>query len=123
MDVRKYLAGSPALAQVAAARETVWINPGRQPFDETAFPFGRAEVADAAARLKRFAPLLRRLFPETGDGIIESPLTAIPAMGKHLGVGHLFLKRDSDLAVAGSVKARGGIYEVLKHSTPSQGAL
>ena len=116
MDVRKYLAGSPALAQVAAARETVWINPGRQPFDETAFPFGRAEVADAAARLKRFAPLLRRLFPETGDGIIESPLTAIPAMGKHLGVGHLFLKRDSDLAVAGSVKARGGIYEVPKHS-------
>ena len=116
MDVKRFLASDPALARVAAAQETVWINPGRLPFDPASFPFGKAEVADAAARLERFAPLLRQLFPETGDGIIESPLTAIPAMGESLGCGRLFLKRDSDLAVAGSVKARGGIYEVLKHS-------
>ena len=116
MDIKQLLAAHPVLARVAAAEETVWINPGRLPFAQVHFPFGKAEVADASARLARFAPLLRRLFPETGDGVIESPLTAIPAMGERLGCQKLFLKRDSDLAVAGSVKARGGIYEVLKHS-------
>ena len=116
MELKRMLAEDIALARLAAGVETVWINPGRVPFARAELPFGRDAVADAAARLERFAPLIRTLFPETGDGIIESPLTEIPAMGSRLGCGRLFLKRDSDLAVAGSVKARGGIYEVLKHS-------
>jgi len=128
MDRERFRQSGPAAADLVAARETVWINPGRHPFAraEDDLPVHRQEVADAAARLARFAPLLRLLFPETAatGGIIESPLTEISRMrqrlaescGADLGGGRLFLKRDSDLAVAGSVKARGGIYEVLKHS-------
>ena len=84
-----------------------------------------AAIDDAAARLARFAPFIRRRFPETEPtgGPIESPLEDIPRMQQALEreyhctiPGRLMLKMDSHLAIAASVKARGGIYEVLKHA-------
>ncbi len=83
------------------------------------------DVDDAEARLERFAPFIMKCFPETKarNGIIESVLTPIPKMQKKINEkyysdlkGKLLLKQDSHLAIAGSVKARGGIYEVLKHT-------
>nr|WP_277601256.1 D-serine ammonia-lyase [Marinitoga sp. 38H-ov] len=81
------------------------------------------DILDAENRLKRFAPLIKKLFPETKDGIIESPLIEISNMKKELDLlynhelsGRLLLKCDNYLKVAGSIKARGGIYEVLKHT-------
>ncbi|WP_293009330.1 MULTISPECIES: D-serine ammonia-lyase [unclassified Oscillibacter] len=116
----------PALRDVLAAAETCWINPEKKPFAAVAdgLPVKPGEVDDAADRLDRFAPLLRSLFPETEAdcGRIESPLRELPALREKLSwrervpAGRLFLKLDSELAVAGSVKARGGIYEVLKHT-------
>lgn len=107
--------------------ESAWCSPDRSSAEQAlaALPLTRADVDAAEARLVRFASFLRRAFPETerDDGMIESPLTEIPAMRAWLNEnesaslgGRLFLKRDSDLAVAGSVKARGGCYEVLKHT-------
>ena len=50
--------------------------------EDPAFSFTAADVEDAEARLRRFAPWIAVRFPETGPagGIIESPLDPIPEM-------------------------------------------
>ena len=129
MSTDAFIAGDVVPAAVRAAEETVWVNPRLLPFDVvdglSQLVVSDEDIADAAARLRRFAPFIRRAFPETAetDGLIESPLRAVPAMQARLSdaygaeiPGRLLLKMDSHLAIAGSVKARGGIYEVLKHA-------
>lgn len=117
----------PLLDELIALRETSWFNPAVAPAVEALADVGlnAADVADASARLARFAPYLARVFPETTDsgGIIESDILVLPRLlallrERHgLGeVGLLWLKRDSHLPISGSIKARGGIYEVLKHA-------
>ena len=114
------------LEDVRRGRPCRWLNEKWEPFvqAEPALALRRADIRDAAERLDRFAPLIARLFPETAaaGGRIESPLreteglrAALAAEGA-IPAGRLFVKLDSHLPVAGSVKARGGIYEVLKHT-------
>lgn len=103
----------------------LWHNPNKISsniaLEKINIPFEAIE--DAEKRLKRFAPLIRKLFPETIDGIIESDLVEInnmkTLMEKEYNTeinSRMFLKCDSHLKIAGSIKARGGIYEVLKHA-------
>ena len=119
----------PVVARLAEGRELGWANPRLAPSDLTNALYGLVvpdtAIDDASERLRRFAPFLERVFPETRatGGLIESPLRAVPGMQRALEEtcgcripGHLLLKMDSHLAIAGSVKARGGIYEVLKHA-------
>lgn len=115
----------PIVQKLSKGEEIVWVNPKKVSFSESSLEIGMADIDEAEARLKRFAPFIMKCFPETekDGGMIESALTPIPRMQKHLeetyGVripGKLLLKQDSHLAIAGSVKARGGIYEVLKHT-------
>lgn len=115
---------APALAKLKKAQPQFWINPELKLAKEALanLPIGRDALQDAEARWRRFAPLLSELFWElrTTQGMIESALVKIPKMQHALAVGHtapidgaLWAKADHDLPVAGSVKARGGIYEVL----------
>ncbi|NMC30850.1 MAG: D-serine ammonia-lyase [Veillonellaceae bacterium] len=114
----------PLLAELVALREVWWENPAC--VDTTAslpLSLGLANVEDAERRLQRFAPYIAKAFPETQGtaGIIESPLVAVSRMQAALEArsgrkiaGSLYAKYDSHLPIAGSIKARGGVYEVLK---------
>jgi len=117
----------PIFSKIVQAEEVLWLNPGLK---STERAFGNmemtmADIDEAEERLMRFAPFIAKCFPETvsDNGMIESALVPIPEMQKRLNdkyqsglKGSLLLKMDSHLAIAGSVKARGGIYEVLKHT-------
>lgn len=115
----------PLLESVERAEEVFWINPVLSaPAGRSISPeLGADDIEDAEKRLKRFAPYLAKVYPETAvaGGLIESELRLIPAMkaalerlGDLVIPGDIYLKLDSHLPISGSVKARGGIYEALK---------
>ncbi|RMX06460.1 D-serine ammonia-lyase [Corticibacter populi] len=126
-DIDTLIAQHPLVADLIALKETSWFNPDFTSLQE-GLPhvgLGQQDIADAHARLLRFAPYLAQAFDDTAasGGIIESPLVAIPAMQRVLELrggqpidGALWLKKDSHLPISGSIKARGGIYEVLTHA-------
>lgn len=121
MDIDKLIVEHPVIQSMINCEEIFWLN--EKVGQEAELPFGMADIEDAERRLQRFAPYIRTAFPETEEtgGIIESPLVEITRMKKKFEEelereipGRMFLKCDSHLAVSGSIKARGGIYEVLK---------
>lgn len=125
--IKEWIQEFPLLEDLMAMKESTWFNTRLKKTADAIADVGLTteDIDDAAARLKRFAPLLMELFPETKktEGIIESPLVAVPEMQKTLGTrygqelpGNLWTKLDSELPISGSIKARGGIYEVLKHA-------
>lgn len=115
----------PVVNALQSLRETIWFNPDVKTAEEGLMRVGLtiADAEDAEARLQRFAPLLALAFPETAAtaGIIESDMVPVPRMQAELEKtaavsGRIWLKKDSHLPVSGSIKARGGIYEVLTHA-------
>ncbi|WP_397541178.1 D-serine ammonia-lyase [Rossellomorea aquimaris] len=112
------------LSDLKAMKETFWSNSSLKScgHSETNTVDG-TDIFDAEKRLLRFAPYIKQAFPETVEknGIIESPIQRLPVMQRELETyyqstipGKLLLKCDNELPIAGSIKARGGIYEVLK---------
>ena len=101
MDIKE-LRNSELVEKMARYEKIFWQNPdvGSRPC-----PYGMAEIEDAEARLKRFAPYILKAFPDTAEtaGIIESPLREIPEMKRSLVrmtgdfPGKLYLKMDSHL--------------------------
>ena len=123
--IQEWLKEYPFLADIVATKPAFWLNPNITTFAEaeTYIDLHYNDIQDASERLQRFRPYIERVFPETAKarGLIESPLAKIPAMHKKMEAfygrnipGTLLVKLDSHLPISGSIKARGGIYEVLK---------
>ncbi len=125
--IEAWYASHPLIRDLVALRETSWFNPAIAPA-ATALAdvgLGADDVAQASARLRRFAPYIAKVFPQTAaaGGLIESGIRPLPQMQRILleeaGLGEggqLWLKTDNELPISGSIKARGGIHEVLKHA-------
>ena len=109
--------------------EILWLNPYKLPFEYTnalcELIVSDNDIKDAEELFLRFAPFIKKVFPETqkNNGIIESELIRIEKMQNAMETttklkisGNVYLKQDSHLDVAGSVKARGGFFEVLKYA-------
>ncbi|MBF8757768.1 D-serine ammonia-lyase [Pseudomonas guariconensis] len=117
----------PLIADLMRHVPVTWFNPGIAPSAQALcdVPLGAGDIAEVSARLTRFAPFIASAFPQTqaAGGLIESPLLPLPSLQAALcdeldiaPVGSLWLKADNLLPISGSIKARGGIYEVLKHA-------
>lgn len=113
------------LEKLKRKEEILWINNKKVNNErmEELESIPKNSILDAEERLNRFSDYIKICFSETEstNGIVESPLTEISNMKELLNSkynsnikGRLLLKEDNKLAIAGSVKARGGIYEVLK---------
>ncbi|MFT3847377.1 MAG: D-serine ammonia-lyase [Propionivibrio sp.] len=113
--------------RLLARRPLLWRNPAHAPARKAlaelaaTHAIGFADIEAADALLRRWRPALVRLFPElaVSDGAIESPLIELPDARPLTGIdisGRKLIKADHALPVAGSIKVRGGIYEVLAHA-------
>ncbi|WZL73330.1 D-serine ammonia-lyase [Clostridiaceae bacterium 35-E11] len=125
--IAQWIDAFPLMKEIIKTQVVFWTNPRYQLFEEAMQNISLSEIhiKEAEERLQRFAPYIKKVFPETHNtnGIIESSIVQIPTMQKYTAQqfqqqfpGQWLLKCDNHLPIAGSIKARGGIYEVLKHA-------
>ncbi|UOQ95620.1 D-serine ammonia-lyase [Halobacillus shinanisalinarum] len=116
----------PLLTNVTSLESVFWTNSNYKEMKRVpSLPVNEEDMFEAERLWERFAPFLAKAFPETemAGGVIESPLKEIPKMKDLIQTyynktfeGHLYLKCDNELPIAGSIKARGGVYEVLSYA-------
>lgn len=108
------------IEQLQQAQPIFWRNPHKVNWQQAKKKLAITEklIDEAEARLTRFAPYFEVIEPATRtmNGLIESPIYHAKKLQQtKVAAGEeLWLKRDDLLPIAGSIKARGGIHEVLK---------
>lgn len=116
---------NPAREDILAGKPVLWLNPYLREggINAPELPVRAIQVKEAEQNWQRLAPLLCHCFPELNDvgGAIQSRLGEARELRDALGYcgpefGRIFVKNHGDLPVAGSIKARGGVYEVFMHA-------
>lgn len=127
INIDQFTEQYPLVKELIKLKEISWFNPSITSLED-GLPYvglDAVNIKDASDRLERFASYIAQAFPETAiaGGIIESEVVVISEMQKVLESdyntqiqGRILLKKDSHLPISGSIKARGGIYEVLSHA-------
>ncbi|MEK0399672.1 D-serine ammonia-lyase [Tetragenococcus halophilus] len=117
----------PVINDIVNGKPVFWVNEKKGTFKEEKdnVQISAEDIKDASDRWDRFAPWFELTFEDTKEtnGIIEGPYTEVPTFKKDLekryGIdiaGNMYVKRDDLLPIAGTIKARGAIYEVLHHA-------
>ncbi|MCZ2224865.1 MAG: D-serine ammonia-lyase [Chitinophagales bacterium] len=125
-NIEQWTQKYPLLKNIIQLNPITWINPSRKKMNEVnSLPLSYKDILQVEKLWERFAPYLVKVFPElkSSNGFIESPLRSIENLKLKLNEyfdnevqGKLFLKCDNELPIAGSIKARGGFYEVLYYA-------
>jgi len=109
--------------KIREGKGVLWLNPQVKSFDaiQQNLELSTQDIKNGEEGWKRYKSLLSSLFPRKGfEGDIDSPLSPLPHLQSlflplYGCKGKMYLKRDDSLPICGSVKARGGMYEVLHH--------
>lgn len=121
--IQQWVAKYPELQPIINLKPTFWINP--EPKLIAAQPELSLRFSDMKAAkifMQKYSSFIAKAFPETASfgGKITSELKEIPNFKKNRisnkqlpDQSKFFLKCDNALPVAGSIKARGGFFEVL----------
>ncbi len=127
-QIQEWKNAFPGFKDIVAMDSVFWTNPDCKEFTasvESSLSISRKAVEQAFKAVEAFSEYIAEAFPETilTRGVIESDLICInamkEAMEKRWGTkvsGKIYLKKDSHLPVSGSIKARGGFYEVLNYA-------
>lgn len=123
--IKSFIEVSPILQEIIDAKPVAWLNPEVKSMQNApTFSLTKENMKEAERLWTRFASFFVKAFPETEEsgGILESPLREIPTMQSLLNEinekikGRLFLKCDNELPISGSIKARGGFFEIMKYA-------
>lgn len=123
--ISDFVKANPLLKQIMSAKPVSWLNPELKSVQNTPkFPIDIEDMKQAEQLWIRFAPFFEEAFPETREdrGILESPLQEISKLQSLLSSedgtieGRLFLKCDNKLPICGSIKARGGFFEIMTYA-------